>query len=112
MAAYYDSWDDYKSAFKKYGCKAGKCNVEENHFKKASINYQAIQSFIDYKDSDLEITTGAGSLRKVRNAFPIVSVEGVADNQKRFQALMKEQGCLDPTCLLLCCLPFSTVKKK
>ncbi len=38
---------------------------------------------IDYKDSDLEITTGAGSLRKVRNAFPIVSVEGVADNQKQ-----------------------------
>lgn len=54
MAAYYDSWDDYKSAFKKYGCKAGKCNVEENHFKKASINYQAIQSFIDYKDSELK----------------------------------------------------------
>ena len=30
MAAYYDSWEDYKSFFKKYHCSAGKCNVEED----------------------------------------------------------------------------------
>ena len=38
---------------------------------------------LDFKDSDLEVETGAGSFRKVRNAFPLVSVEGVADNQKK-----------------------------
>ena len=38
---------------------------------------------IDFKESDLEVETGVGSFRKVRNAFPIVSVEGVADNQKK-----------------------------
>lgn len=54
MAAFYDSWDDYKQRFKKYGCHAGKCNIEENYFKQASINYQMIQSFIDYKDSELK----------------------------------------------------------
>lgn len=54
MCAYYDSWDDYKNRFKKYNCHAGKCNVEENYYKKASINYQMIQSFIDYKDSELK----------------------------------------------------------
>ena len=54
MAAYYDNWDDYKSRFKKYGCRAGKCNVEEDYFKRASINYQMIQSFIDYKDAELK----------------------------------------------------------
>ena len=53
MAAYYDSWDDYKDRFKRYGCCAGKCNVEDDYFKKASINYQMIQSFIDYQDSEL-----------------------------------------------------------
>jgi len=37
----------------------------------------------DYKDSDLEAETGLGSLRRVRNAFPIESVEGVADNQRK-----------------------------
>lgn len=54
MAAYFDSWDDYKSRYKKYGCRAGKCNIEENYFKKATINYQMIQSFIDYKESELK----------------------------------------------------------
>lgn len=54
MAAYFDSWDDYKARFKKYGCHAGKCNVEEDYYKKASINYQMIQSFIDYEDSELK----------------------------------------------------------
>ena len=37
----------------------------------------------DYKDSDLEAETGLGSLRRVRNAFPLESVEGVADNQRK-----------------------------
>ena len=54
MAAYFDSWDDYKNRFKKYGCHAGKCNVEEDYYKRASINYQMIQSFIDYEDSELK----------------------------------------------------------
>ena len=38
---------------------------------------------LDFQDSDLEVETGAGSFRKVRNAFPLVSVEGVAENQKK-----------------------------
>lgn len=54
MYAYYDSWEDYKSRFKKFCCHAGKCNVEEDYFKKATINYQMIQSFIDYEDSELK----------------------------------------------------------
>lgn len=54
MAAYYDSWDDYKLRFKKYGCCAGTCNIEENYFKKSHLNYQMLQSFIDYKDTELK----------------------------------------------------------
>ena len=54
MAAYFDSWDDYKNRFKKYGCKAGKCNVEEDYFKPSHLNYQMVQSFIDYDDSELK----------------------------------------------------------
>ena len=38
---------------------------------------------LDFKDSDLEVETGSGSFRRVRNAFPIVSVEGVYDNQRK-----------------------------
>ena len=54
MAAYYESWDDYKTRFKKYECCAGKCNVEEDYFKKSHLNYQMVQSFIDYKISELK----------------------------------------------------------
>ncbi len=38
---------------------------------------------INFKDSDLEQMTGAGSFRKVRNAFPVESVSGVYDNQRK-----------------------------
>lgn len=54
MADYFDSWDDYKTRFKKYGCCAGKCNIEEDYFKKSHLNYQMVQSFIDYKISELK----------------------------------------------------------
>ena len=37
---------------------------------------------MDFKESDLEIETGIGSFRKVRNAFPLASVEGIYDKQK------------------------------
>ena len=37
---------------------------------------------LDFKESDLEIETGIGSFRKVRNAFPLASVEGIYDKQK------------------------------
>ena len=54
MHAYYDSWQHYKDNFKKYHCCAGKCNVEEDHFKRANINYQMVSSFIDYTDDELK----------------------------------------------------------
>ena len=37
----------------------------------------------NFKESDLDFETGVGSFRKVRNAFPILSVEGVTENQKK-----------------------------
>ncbi|MBR5076503.1 MAG: DUF5110 domain-containing protein [Bacteroidales bacterium] len=37
---------------------------------------------LDFKESDLDIETGMGSFRRVRNAFPLASVEGIFDKQK------------------------------
>lgn len=54
MNAFFDSWQDYKDRFKRYGCQAGICNVEEDYFKKSHLNYQMLQSFIEYKDADLK----------------------------------------------------------
>lgn len=54
MSGYFDSWDEYKARFKKYGCHAGICNVEDKYFKKSNLNYQMLQSFIDYEDNELK----------------------------------------------------------
>lgn len=37
----------------------------------------------DYKDSDLDAPTALGSLRRVRNAFPLECVRGVYEHQRR-----------------------------
>lgn len=44
MHQYYKSWQDYKDKFKKYSCKAGKCNIENNKFKNSNFNYQMWQT--------------------------------------------------------------------
>ena len=41
---------------------------------------------LDYKDSDLNEKTYLGSLRKVRNAFPLMTVGGVYDHQRATSA--------------------------
>lgn len=39
---------------------------------------------LDQKDSDFEIPTAMGSFRKVRNAYPLMGVEGVYDHQRKY----------------------------
>ena len=49
----YENWDDYKSRFKKYGCTAGRCNIEEDYIPDAKINYQMIQTLYDLSDAEI-----------------------------------------------------------
>lgn len=49
----YDSWQDYKDRFKKYGCSAGRCNMEEDNIPDAKINYQMIQTLYDMTDAEI-----------------------------------------------------------
>lgn len=51
---YYDSWDQYKEAFKKYNCQACVCNMEEDRIKYAKINYQMLQTLTDMTDDELK----------------------------------------------------------
>ena len=44
MHKYYSSWNNYKDNFKKYSCQAGKCNIEEDVFKRVKYNYQMWQT--------------------------------------------------------------------
>ncbi|MED4623974.1 hypothetical protein [Bacillus velezensis] len=51
---HYDSWNDYKSKFKKYECQAAKLNEEEDEFKNSELNYQMIQTLTDTTDEELD----------------------------------------------------------
>jgi hypothetical protein len=54
MYKYYDSWDQYKEYFKKYGCEAGICNMEEDKISSAKINYQMLQTLYDATDAEIK----------------------------------------------------------
>lgn len=57
MWKYYINWDEYKENFKRYGCEAGICNMEDEYIGNATINYQMLQSLVDFTDDELmEVT--------------------------------------------------------
>jgi hypothetical protein len=57
MWKYYDSWEHYKSNFKRLNCQAGYCNEEVEDPKFARVNYQFLQSLTDITDKELNIIT-------------------------------------------------------
>lgn len=54
MYKYYESWDEYKKYFKKYNCKAGLCNIEEERIPNSRLNYQVLQTLTSATDEDIE----------------------------------------------------------
>lgn len=52
MHKYYDSWEQYQQFFTECGCQAGTCNIEEDYFPDASINYQMLQTLTDVTDEE------------------------------------------------------------
>lgn len=78
MWKYFDNFQEYKDNFKKYGCTAGICNLEENVFPNAVINYQMIQTLSDLTDSeikslgfqnDIDIANVATNIRTMLKVF-------------------------------------------
>lgn len=55
MYKFYDSWDEYKTYFKKYNCQAGRCNIEEDRIKNAKINYQMLQTLTDVTEEEIDL---------------------------------------------------------
>lgn len=53
MWKYYDSWEQYKEYYKKYGCTAGYTNMEEERIPNTTINYQMLQSLTDITDEEV-----------------------------------------------------------
>lgn len=54
MWKYFDSWEQYKENFKKYGCEMCWCNMEDPYAPKAKINYQMLNSLHDMTDSEID----------------------------------------------------------
>lgn len=54
MSKYYKNWRRYKKQFKKFNCQAGICNIEEDYFSNATINYQMLQTLTDITDKEIE----------------------------------------------------------
>lgn len=71
---YYDSYEDYKSKYKQYGCQAGITNPEEDRIKNATINYQMLQSLIDITDEEVDqiIYSSVGMIQNIAS-----TVDGV-----------------------------------
>ena len=51
---YYDSWQAYKDEFKKNNCHCGKTNYEEEYLANKSLNYQMIQTLVDFTDEEIK----------------------------------------------------------
>ncbi|MDE6419698.1 MAG: hypothetical protein K2K87_04120, partial [Lachnospiraceae bacterium] len=66
MYQYYDSWEEYKKAYKTYHCSAGTCNVEEDRFPNAKINYQMLQTLTDITDEEIDLIINR-SAERIRN---------------------------------------------
>ena len=49
----YMDWCQYQENFQKYGCEAGICNMEDDVFEDAKINYQMLQTLTDLSDEEL-----------------------------------------------------------
>lgn len=54
MSKYYESWDEYKTYYKKYNCTAGITNLEEDRIKNTVISYQMLQTLTDFTDVELK----------------------------------------------------------
>ena len=59
MWRYYDDWEQYQEAFLENGCRAGICNLEEDVFHRAKLNYQMLQTLTDLSDDELRELSAA-----------------------------------------------------
>ena len=53
MWKFYDSWDEFKSYFKKTGWSFSRTNFEESYIPDSTMNYQFIESLVDFSDKDM-----------------------------------------------------------
>lgn len=85
MHKYYANWDEYKAYFKMYNCQAAICNLEEDVFTWATINYQMMQTLTDITDDELQklISYSKNKLYNLaRDKKTMLEVFGVVDSNE------------------------------
>ena len=92
MWKYYDSWDDYKEKYKKYGCTAGCTNVEEDRIKDATINYQMLQTLTDITDEEIMEIAGASIKKMDRLSNPLNESDECKESDKRNIDKLKKEA--------------------
>lgn len=100
MYKYYDSWEEYKEAFRKYHCSAGRCNMEEDRIKNAKINYQMLQTLTDITDAEIDLLTKKSydRINQICNSketmMDILGITPYNTNMTPFQKAVKLYPCL------------------
>lgn len=105
---YYDSWNEYKEAFKKYHCQACICNMEEDRIKYAKINYQMLQTLTDMTGEELselaapsiqelnELTSSVDSMLKAFNVTKYnKNKNGFQKSLEIYPELLQDGYCKD-----------------
>lgn len=54
MWKYYSDWEQYKEKFIEHNCQGAICNLEEDEFPDAKINYQMLQTLSDMAEEELK----------------------------------------------------------
>lgn len=107
MYKYYESWDQYKEYFKKYGCEAGICNMEEDYISEAKINYQMLQTLYDATDEEIQelcasanhkVKSISDSLENALSFFDVKLDEKIVSKKDWFQKALQiyPELILDP----------------
>ena len=95
MAKYYDDWQSYKDAFKKYHCQAGLCNTEEDRIKNAKINYQMLQTLTNITDEEIDqlVSPSADKINNICSSidtmFDVLGVTPYNQHPTAFQKALK-----------------------
>ena len=95
MYKYYDSWDEYKTYYKKYNCTSGRCNIEEDRIKNAKINYQMLQTLTDITDEEIDQLTKisseklTGLCKSKESMFEVLGITPYNNNMTPFQKAVK-----------------------
>lgn len=66
MAKYYDSWQDYVDKFHSCGCHLCCTNYEESWIGNTTINYQMLQTLVDFSDDEIKAFTSL-THRRIKN---------------------------------------------